>query len=106
MKRVLWTIALTLVAGSAQAQAISSKEVCDKANADNRLNGMSVEQCLCLAGIAQKNMSPELYVLWTEAMYNGESREKEMLGLKQSQNKTVNQMKKTKRQSKKQCGLK
>ncbi|WP_209598878.1 hypothetical protein [Ruegeria sp. HKCCSP351] len=106
MNNVLFATALTLIAGSAQAQAISGDKVCSKANADSRLNGMSVEQCLCLAGIAQKNMSPELYELWAQAMYYGESREKEMVALKQSQNKTVNQMKKTKRQSQKKCGIK
>lgn len=106
MKNLLLATVLTSIAGSAQAQAISSNDVCSKADADSRLNGMSVEQCLCLAGIAQKNMSPALYALWTQAMYYGESREKEMLALKQSQNKTVNQMKKTKRQSQKQCGIK
>ena len=106
MKVLLWTISLALVASSVQAQAISSDKVCNKAHTDSRLNGASIDQCLCMATIAQQNMSPELYVLWTEAMYLGESREKEMLALKQSQRKTANQMKKTVRLSEKKCGLK
>ncbi|WP_170334103.1 hypothetical protein [Ruegeria arenilitoris] len=105
MKMFVSALSLTLVAGAVHAQAISSRDVCKKAGTENRLNGMSSDQCLCLAGIAQQAMSPELYVLWTEAMYFGESREKEMLGLIQSQRKTLNQMKKTKRLSQKQCGI-
>lgn len=106
MRNLLFVTALTLASGSVQAQTIASNDVCSRAYSDDRLNGISIEQCACLAGIAQKNMSPELYILWTEAMYYGESREEEMFALKQSQNRTLNQLKKTKRQSQKQCGIK
>ncbi|WP_299642760.1 hypothetical protein [uncultured Ruegeria sp.] len=105
MKTTLLIVSLVLGAASVQAQAISSTKVCDKANTDNRLNGMSIDQCRCMAQIAQQNLSPELYVLWTEALYSGESRMKEMESLKQSQRKTHSQLKKTVLLSKKKCGL-
>ncbi len=106
MKNLYWTAALALIASSTQAQTYAGKDVCSRAVAENRMNGMSTDQCICVAEIAKQNMSPELYALWTQAMYLGESREQEMNSLRQSQRKTLSQMKKTARLSKKQCGAK
>ncbi len=97
---VLWL----LMVGTSSAEAISASKMCQKAHAENRLNGSSVRQCVCMAGVSQKYLSPELYALWTEAMYLGESRMAEMEDLKQPQATTVRQLKKVLDRSRQNCG--
>jgi len=90
---------------SLAAQAIPAQIMCIQAISDGRMGAMNIQQCQCLADVARRQLSTPLYLLWTESLYTGTSRMKEIRELEQSVQSMTDQINQTVEIAAAICGI-
>ncbi len=87
------------------AQAIPAQIMCIQAIAEGRMGAMNIQQCQCLADVARGELSAPFYMLWTESLYTGSSRMKEIKQLGQSVQSMTDEINQTVEIAAKTCGI-
>lgn len=103
MKLLILALLAAPVLAQAAPRPVPDVKMCARAVTEDRLGYNNVADCLCMARTFRSTFHPQVFALWSQAMYLGEDRLREALELGFSREQLSSQLQAGARAAKKAC---